>query len=147
MKTTFATSKTVDEYIKGFAHDVQARLNNIRTTIRHAAPDAEESISYRIPTFKLGGRPLIYFAAFKAHIGLYPMTETTRETFKKELSRYEGGKGTAKLPFDKPVPYALISRIVKYRAQEIGTSRSTGGEKRGVRESRGKHETQKGERT
>jgi uncharacterized protein YdhG (YjbR/CyaY superfamily) len=86
-------------------------------TIRKAAPSAEESISYRIPAFKLNG-PLVYFAAYKSHIGLYPMTAAIKKKFKKELSVYEGGKGTIRLPLDKPIPYPLIGRIVKFQVRE-----------------------------
>ena len=112
-----ATQGTIDDYIAGFPRDVQTILRKIRTTISKAAPKAEESISYRIPTFKLNG-PLIYFAAFKSHIGMYPMTGGVREKFKKELAGYEGGKGTVRFPLDEPIPYPLISRIVKFKAAE-----------------------------
>ena len=109
--------KTIDQYIAGFPQDVQQILQKIRATIREAAPDAQETISYRVPTFKLNGRPLIYFAGFKAHIGLYPITAPIKEKFKKELSGYKGGKGTVRLPLKEPIPYALISRIVKFKVQ------------------------------
>jgi uncharacterized protein YdhG (YjbR/CyaY superfamily) len=109
---------TVDEYIAKFPKPVQAILRKIRKTIRAAAPDAEESISYRIPTYKLNGHPVIYFAGFKSHIGLYPMTATVKTKFKKELSGYKGGKGTVKLPLDEPIPYALIARIAKFKRAE-----------------------------
>lgn len=109
------TPKSIDQYIAGFPKDVQAILKKVRTTIRKAAPGAEESISYGIPTFKLNGRPLIYFAGHKSHIGLYPMTADIKKKFKKELSGYEGGKGTLKFPLDEPIQYALISRLVKFR--------------------------------
>ena len=107
---------TIDEYIAGFPADVQKILRTIRTTIRKAAPKAEESISYGVPTFKLNG-PLIYFAAFKNHIGVYPVTAPVRAKF-EELSQYAGGKGTAKFPLDEPIPYALIGRIVKFKLSE-----------------------------
>ena len=109
---------TIDEYIAGYSPDVRQILKKIRATIRKAAPKADESISYGIPTYKLNG-PLIYFAAYKSHIGIYPMTGTTREKFKKELSKYEGGEGTARFPLDEPIPYALITRIVKFRMKEV----------------------------
>jgi len=115
------TAKTapthIDEYIAGFPQDVQDMLEKMRKTIRRAAPDAEETISYRIPTFKLKG-PLVYFAAFKAHIGFYPVTSAVKEKFKKELSIYERAKGTVRFPLDKPIPYTLIGRIVKFRVKE-----------------------------
>ena len=111
------TSKDIDAYIAGFPTDVQQILEKIRKTIRKAAPEAEETISYLIPTFNLKGRYLIYFAAYKKHIGLYPAPRGN-ERFKKELSRYEGGKGTVRFPLDKPIPLALITRIVKFRIKQ-----------------------------
>jgi uncharacterized protein YdhG (YjbR/CyaY superfamily) len=86
-------------------------------TIRKAEPDAEETISYQIPTFTLKGKYLVYFAAYKKHIGLYPAPRGN-EKFKKELSDYEGGKGTVRFPLDKPIPFGLIKRIVKFRVKE-----------------------------
>ncbi|MEQ1791141.1 MAG: hypothetical protein HOP00_04800 [Nitrospira sp.] len=112
-----ATPKTVDSYITGFPALVQARLRKMRATIKRAAPGAKETISYGIPTLKLNG-PLIYFAGFKSHIGIYPMTTTIRKQFKKELSPYLSGKGTAKFPLDQPMPYTLITQIVKFRVKE-----------------------------
>jgi uncharacterized protein YdhG (YjbR/CyaY superfamily) len=109
--------RNIDEYIAGFPQDVQEVLEKIRVTIRKAAPDAEETIKYKIPTFTLEGN-LVYFAAFKNHIGFYPPTSTGNEKFKKELSVYEGAKGSLKFPLDKPIPYGLISRIVRRRVKE-----------------------------
>ena len=109
--------KDIDEYIASFPIDVQERLEKIRKTIRKAVPDAEETISYQIPTFTLKGKYLVYFAAFKKHIGLYPAPRGI-EKFKKELSVYEGGKGTVRFPLDKPIPFGLIERIVKFRVKE-----------------------------
>jgi uncharacterized protein YdhG (YjbR/CyaY superfamily) len=86
-------------------------------TVRKAVPDAEEKISYQIPTFTLKGKYLVYFAAYKNHIGLYPAPRGV-EKFKKELSAYEGGKGTVRFPLDKPIPFGLIERIVKFRVKE-----------------------------
>lgn len=117
MSTTRAIPTTVDDYIAGFPPAIRARLRTIRSTIKRAAPGAEETISYGIPTVKLNG-PLIYFAGFKAHIGLYSITVTLRRQFQKELSEYLSGKATAKFPLDKPIPYTLIGRIVKLRVQE-----------------------------
>lgn len=105
---------SVHQYIAGFPADVQRILKRVRATIRKAAPRAEETISYRIPAYKLNGSPLIYFAAFKSHIGVYPVTRAERAKF-KELAKYKGGKGTARFPLDKPIPYGLIGRIVKFR--------------------------------
>jgi uncharacterized protein YdhG (YjbR/CyaY superfamily) len=106
----------IDEYIATFPPDIQAILQKIRTTITKAAPQAEEAISYQMPTFRLNGN-LVHFAAFKNHIGFYP-TPTGTETFRKELSAYEGGKGSVRFPLDKPIPYGLITRIVKFRVKE-----------------------------
>jgi uncharacterized protein YdhG (YjbR/CyaY superfamily) len=116
MKTDQTAPKTIDEYIAGFPHDVQEILEKIRITIRKAAPDAKETINYQIPTFTLNGN-LVHFAAFKKHIGFYP-TPTGIEKFKRELAVYEGAKGSVKFPLDKPIPFALISRIVKFRVKE-----------------------------
>ena len=117
MKIDKAALQTIDDYIAGFPKDVQAILRKIRLTIRKAAPGVEESISYQIPTFKLNGKYLIYFAAHKKHIGVYPAPRTSAE-FKDELSGYEGGKGTLQFPLDKPIPLDLIRRIVKFRIKE-----------------------------
>src|SRR5262245_47805380 len=116
MKTTQTTPKTIDEYIAGFPKDVQKTLEKIRLTIRKAAPGATEAISYQIPSFKLNGY-LIYFAAYKNHIGLYPAPRGAAE-FKKELAAYEGGKGTVRFPLDEPIPLDLITRIVKFRVKK-----------------------------
>jgi uncharacterized protein YdhG (YjbR/CyaY superfamily) len=116
MRTDQAAPRTIDEYIAGFPQDIQAILEQIRRTIRKAAPGAEEAIKYQMPTFTLEGN-LVHFAAFKNHIGFYPVP-TGIEKFKKELSVYEGGKGSVKFPLDKPIPYDLISRIVKFRVKE-----------------------------
>ncbi|HZQ10589.1 MAG TPA: DUF1801 domain-containing protein [Anaerolineae bacterium] len=117
MKSSQSSPKTIDEYIAGFPSDVQDILQKVRLTIRQAAPDAEETISYKIPTFTLNGKYLIYFAAYKKHIALYP-APTGIEKFKQALTAYGGGKGTLKFPLDKPIPYSLITRIVKFRAKE-----------------------------
>ena len=106
----------IDQYISGFSSEIQAILQEIRATIKKAAPEAQEAISYQMPTFKLNGN-LIHFAAFKNHIGVYP-APTGIEQFRKELSVYKGGKGSVQFPFSLPMPYDLISRIVKYRVQE-----------------------------
>lgn len=115
MPTTKPT--TIDEYIAGFPKDVQEILEEIRATIKKAAPGAEEKISYAIPTFTLDGVYLVYFAAFKNHIGFYP-TPTGIEAFKKDFAVYKQGKGSIQFPLDKPMPIALITKIVKYRMKE-----------------------------
>ena len=110
------TSNAIDKYIAIFPQDVQAILEKIRATIQKAAPDAEETINYGVPTFTLKGN-LVHFAGFKSHIGFYP-TPSGIEKFKKELSIYEGAKGSVQFPLDKPIPYALIEKIVKFRVKE-----------------------------
>jgi uncharacterized protein YdhG (YjbR/CyaY superfamily) len=107
---------TIDEYVAGLPEETRTILQKLRTTIAKSAPDAEESINYGIPTFKLNGN-LVHFAAFKNHIGFYPAPSGI-EAFKKELSVYEGAKGSIKFPLDKPLPYDLISKIVKFRVKE-----------------------------
>jgi uncharacterized protein YdhG (YjbR/CyaY superfamily) len=115
MKTNQSPNE-IDAYIAGFPKDVQEILEKIRKTIQEAAPDAEETINYQIPTFTLEGN-LVHFAGFKRHIGFYP-TPTGIERFKNELAAYEGAKGSVKFPLDQPIPYDLISRIVAFRVQE-----------------------------
>ena len=116
MRADQTAPKDIDEYIAGFPDDIQVILQKIRATIRRAAPDAEEAIKYQMPTFVLKGN-LVHFAAFKHHIGLYP-TPSGIETFKKELAAYQSSKGAVQFPLDKPIPYGLIGRIVKYRVKE-----------------------------
>lgn len=111
--------KTIDEYIATFPKETQKILEEIRATIKAAAPDAEEKISYQMPTFFLNGN-LIHFAAFKNHIGIYP-TPSGTQAFKDEISRYQGAKGSIRLPIDEPMPLELISRIVKFRVAENST--------------------------
>ncbi|HYU88674.1 MAG TPA: DUF1801 domain-containing protein [Candidatus Bathyarchaeia archaeon] len=108
--------ESIDEYIKTFPPDVQKTLEKMRRTIRKAAPEAEEAISYQIPTFKLNG-DLVYFAAFKKHIGFFP-TSSGISAFKKELSKYKTSRGTAQFPLDQPIPYDLVTRIVLFRKKE-----------------------------
>lgn len=111
-----AAPQTIDDYIAGFPPEIQAILTRIRMTIRKAAPAAEETIKYRMPTFTLHGN-LVHFAAFKRHIGFYPVP-TALEAFKKDLSAYKTSKGAVQFPLDKPIPYGLITRIVKFRVKE-----------------------------
>ena len=114
MNTNF---KNTDEYIESYPEDVQELLKKVRTAIRKMAPDAEESISYGMPAYKLNGKPLVYFAAFKNHIGFYA-TPTGHEEFAEELSKYKQGKGSVQFPIDKKLPLDLISKIVKFRVKE-----------------------------
>ena len=108
--------KSIDEYINTFPKEIQEILESLRKVIKKAAPMAEETISYRIPTFKFNGN-LVHFAAFKNHIGFYP-TPSGIEIFKKELSAYETSKGTIKFPLDQPIPFDLIKKIVEFRVRE-----------------------------
>lgn len=129
MKTNQIALKTIDEYIAAFPPDVQEILEKIRMTIRETAPEAEETISYQMPTFTLNGHYLVYFAAFKKHIGFYPAPIGNAE-FEADLSGYESGKGTVKFPFDKPIPFDLIRQIVVFRAREnAGRAEATGKKK------------------
>ena len=107
---------TIDEYIATFPENVQDILGKIRKVIREAAPEAEETSSYGMPTFKLNGN-LVHFAAYENHIGFYP-TPSGIETFKEELSAYKGGKGSVQFPIDKPVPFDLVEKIVFFRVEE-----------------------------
>jgi uncharacterized protein YdhG (YjbR/CyaY superfamily) len=109
--------ETVDEYIMTFPEEVQVLLNQIRTIIRECAPEAVESLAYQMPSYKTNGRPLIYFAAFKNHIGFYA-TPSGHSEFAKELSKYKQGKGSVQFPFDKPIPFDLIRQIVAFRVEE-----------------------------
>jgi len=115
MRTDSPHAQNIDEYIAGFPPDVQDILQKVRATIRSAAPDAEEAIRYQMPTFRLEGN-LVHFAAFKNHIGLYP-TPSGTQRFRAELSPYETGKGSIRFPLDKPIPYDLIAKIVKFRVK------------------------------
>ena len=116
MPTHPATYSTIDEYIAGFPKDVQEILKNIRATIHAAAPQAQETIKYKMPTFLLHGN-LVYFSAFKKHIGFYPGSKEVRQHF-AALSAYAGQAGSLQFPLDRPIPYDLIGEIVKFRAKE-----------------------------
>ena len=107
---------TIDEYIAAFPADVQDILQKVRETIKTAAPQATEAISYGMPTFKLEGN-LVHFGAFKTHLGFYPIPSGL-EQFQEELAPYKGGKGSVQFPFDQPMPYALITKIVQFRVTE-----------------------------
>ena len=116
METKGSIAKSIDEYIAGCPEDVREILQKIRATIREAAPEAVETINYAIPTFTLEGN-LVHFAAFKNHIGFYPAPSGI-EKFKKELSVYEGAKGSVQFPLDQPMPYDLIRDIVLFRVND-----------------------------
>ena len=106
----------IDDYIASFPHETQLILEQLRLTIRKAAPDAKETINYGIPTFTLKGN-LVHFAAFKNHVGFYP-TPSGIEAFKKELSVYEGAKGSVKFPISELLPFDLVRKIVEFRVKE-----------------------------
>ena len=116
MPTLRLKPKTIDEYITLFSPEVQAILERMRMTIRKAAPEAQEAISYNIPAFKLNGI-LVYFAAFKKHIGLYPPIRGDAK-IEKAIAKYAGKKGNLQFPLDQPMPYGLIERIVKLRVKQ-----------------------------
>ena len=115
MKTSQTPTKNIDEYIATFPKEVQSILQLVRTTIRKAAPEAEETINYQMPTFKLHGN-LVHFAGYKSHVGFYPAPSGI-EAF-KQLSVYKGAKGSVQFPLDQPMPLELISKIVKFRVKE-----------------------------
>jgi len=108
---------SVDEYIQTFPSEIQITLENIRSLIKTNAPQAVESFSYGMPAYKLHNKPLVYFAAFKSHIGFYALP-TGHSEFAAELAHYKHGKGSMQFPLNRPVPYELIARIVRFRAAE-----------------------------
>lgn len=108
----------MDEYIVTFPKNVQDILEKLRRTMKESAPKAEETISYDIPTFKLNGRGLVSFAAWKNHIGFYPGSSAIK-AFKKELSPYKQAKGSVQFPIDEPIPFEIVKKIVKYRLKQI----------------------------
>lgn len=110
--------KTIDEYIGTFPRDIQSLLERMRQTIRKAAPEAVEAISYQMPTYKFNGKNLVHFAAWKNHIGFYP-TPSGTEAFQKELSSYKRAKGSVQFPLDKPIPFGLVEKIVIFRVKEM----------------------------
>ena len=109
--------QTIDKYIKIFPKDIQIVLGKIRKIIKETAPEATEAISYQMPTFKLRGKNLVHFAAFKSHIGFYP-TPSGTDKFKKEISIFKSGKGSIQFPLTEEIPYDLIQKIVKFRVKE-----------------------------
>jgi uncharacterized protein YdhG (YjbR/CyaY superfamily) len=111
-------SRDVDEYLAGVPEEARAALVKMRTTIRSAVPNATEAISYGIPTFKLHGRPLVWYAAFKNHCSFFPLTSAIREALGKELERYDTSKGTIRFPANKPLPSTLVRKMVRTRLAE-----------------------------
>lgn len=114
-KTDF---KSVDQYISSRPESIQDTLERVRSTIRKALPEAEEAISYQIPAYKVRGQVVIYFAGWKQHYSIYPVSEQMVAAFKDELAPYERSKGTLRFPLSEPVPVRLIGRIAKFRAKE-----------------------------
>jgi uncharacterized protein YdhG (YjbR/CyaY superfamily) len=112
---------SIDEYIRAAPESVRETLEAVRRTVRLAAPEAEEVMSYRMPAFKLHGHALVYFAAFRHHIGLYPPAP---DALKEEVARYEGPKGNLRFPLDEAIPLGLVRRITQARAREIRAERA-----------------------
>lgn len=127
MATKRKAPESIDEYISAFSPDVQAILQQVRQVVRSAAPDAQEAISYQIPSFKLNG-VLVYFAAFKKHIGFYPPVKGD-ERLEKAASSYAGEKGNLRFPLDQPIPFKLIERIIKFRVKQSMAKPTTKGKK------------------
>ncbi len=116
--------ESVDEYLSDFPEATRLILEKIRAVIKAVAPEAEESFSYGMPAYKLNGRPLVYFAGYEKHIGFYA-TPTGHAAFSEELSKYKQGKGSVQFPVNEPMPLDLISRIVKFRAEEnLGSTKN-----------------------
>jgi uncharacterized protein YdhG (YjbR/CyaY superfamily) len=115
--TKARTPQTIDEYIASCSPDVQATLEAIRRTIRKVLPGAEEAISYQIPTFRLDGGYVVYFAGWKKHVSLYPIPDADAE-LENELAPYKAGKGTLRFPLGKPIPHGLIERVVDLLARQ-----------------------------
>ena len=126
-KTVF---KSVDEYISSQPESVQRILERVRRTIRKAVPGADEMISYGLPTYKLHGRPLIYFAGWKEHYSIYPSSDRLVAAFKDQLAGYEVSKGTIRFPFSRPVPVQLIDGIATFRVEEVATQQVKGRRKK-----------------
>jgi uncharacterized protein YdhG (YjbR/CyaY superfamily) len=112
-----ATFETVEADLESFPEDVRPILERVRTAIRAAVPGAEETISYDIPTFKVGGRPVVYFAGWKHHVSVYPIPEADR-SLERELAPYRAAKGTLKFPLDRPIPYEIIGRAAALLAAQ-----------------------------
>ena len=110
--------KTIDEYLATLGNDQRAALGKLRKAIRAAAPKAEECISYRLPAFRLNGKPLVAFGAAKNHCAFYPMSSSTVESHRNELKGYDTSKGTIRFPASHPLPTALVRKLVKARIAE-----------------------------
>ena len=125
MATSDRHPESMDEYIASFPENVVGTLENIRRVIRKSAPKADEMMDYGIPTFKLNGKNLVHFAAFKNHIGFHP-TPSAIVAFKKELSPYKQAKGSVPFPIDKPIPVDIIKKIVIFRVKEYESRNKKG---------------------
>jgi uncharacterized protein YdhG (YjbR/CyaY superfamily) len=112
------SASEVDDYIKSYSPEIQEKLKSIRQTVLFHVPDAEESISYGLPTFKIKGKPLMYFAAFKNHIGLYALP-TTHEAFSEKLKDYKQGKGSVQFPYNRPLQLGLIEELLIFRIKAL----------------------------
>lgn len=128
MKQSDAIVATIDDYIAGHPPKIRSRLSAMRRTIRKHAPGAEERISYRIPTFYLGGN-LVHFAAFERHVGFYPGAAAIA-AFKKALTNYKSAKGSVQFPHDEPLPLELVAEIVRFRVAQQATKRAGRGPRR-----------------
>lgn len=117
MASTKPRISPIDEYISQFPKEIHSILERLRKTIKESAPNTEETISYRMPTFDMNGKHLVHFAVFKNHIGFFP-TPSAIIAFKNELSEYNTSKGTIQFPIDKPIPFNLIKKIVIFRVEE-----------------------------
>lgn len=129
MENKKVTFKSIDEYIATFPEGTQKILQELRAAIKTAAPEAQETISYQMPTFTLKGHYLVYFGAYKKHIGFYPVP-VGKTDFDEQMSVYQTGKGTLQFPLDRPIPFDLVSKIVKFRAQETSEKSETKGKKK-----------------
>ena len=117
MSSSRGQYKTIDEYISAFPNDARKISDGLRKAIHEAAPNAQEAVSYGMPTFKLNGN-LVHFAAHKNHIGFYPRGPSAIEAFKDQLYEYEQSKGTVRFPLNRPIPLELVKQIVRFRVQQ-----------------------------
>lgn len=117
-------TKTIKAYIEEFPENIQTILQQVYRALEEVLPDAEETISYGMPTFKIDGKNVVHFAAFKNHIGFYPTPDGISE-FEKELSHYKGAKGSVQFPLDKPMPLDLMKRIALFRLKKVKENKKT----------------------
>jgi uncharacterized protein YdhG (YjbR/CyaY superfamily) len=113
-------AKDIDEYISGFPADTQEVLREMRRRIHAVAPDATETISYQIPTFKLDGKVLVHFAGWKQHVSIYPVPPTADETLLADIEKYQASKGTLKFPLDQEIPYDVVERVARAHVERFG---------------------------